>query len=329
MARHHYIPQFYMRNFRIPGSTSSIYAYRRQYEPERRNTQSVGFKNNFNSYVDKDGRNNDELEHAFSQLEDKVKPIIDRITTTGKVELTKEERGNLSYFITTMHTRNEAFRRRMKAMYIAMLKTMQSVTAGNKTVFERDVKQAGIETTVEETEKMRQTFLAQDYDLDFGNEDYFLGRALDMSQELYPHVVTKDFHLLTAPEGSDFVTSDDPVTIHAASNLPPMRNSGFQNGIIAFPISPQYCLVLKNKGSEMPEESLPASMVDEINEFTALNAHVYVFSHVLSDDVREMLDRNGNEDDQGSVETWFAGKRNVYKPPKKRPGNKQRPRNNH
>jgi hypothetical protein len=310
-----------MRNFRIPGSTAGVYAYRRLHEPEQRNARTVGFKNNFNSYVDESGNNNDALESIFSQLEDKVKPLLDRIMQTEKVNLNKYERADLAYFITTMHTRNEAFRRRTKAGYVAMTKMMQSITSQNKAVFMRDLKKAGVEATDIEAEQIRQTFITQNYEMDFGNEDYFLGIALQMSQELYPYVAVKDIHLIKSSDSNFFITSDDPVTIHRAINLNPMRASGFQDGIIVFPISPKFCLVLKNKGSPMPNGETPSDLVDQINEVTAFNTHMYVFSHTKSGSIEDLLNQS-SEEDQGSVEVWFAGQRTIYKPPQKRQNKK-------
>jgi hypothetical protein len=185
-----------------------------------------------------------------------------------------------------------------------------------------NLKEAGVDATDEQAEEVRQTFINQDYELDFGNEDYFLGIALQMSQELYPYVATKDIHLVKAPSTNFFVTSDDPVTIHAASNIHPMRAAGFQNGIILFPISPKFCLVLKNKKSPKPPKITPHDIVDEMNEHTAANTHMYVFSNIKSDEIRDMLNKS-NEDDQGSAVLTWGNERRIYKPPKPKKKNKK------
>ena len=62
MARHHYVPQFYLRYFALSDTEDKIYAYRRQREPFLTEVNAVAATNDFNSYTDSKGNKNDVIE---------------------------------------------------------------------------------------------------------------------------------------------------------------------------------------------------------------------------------------------------------------------------
>jgi len=317
MARHHYVPQFYMRNFKIDDSKSSVFAYRRHKKPERRNTDTVAFRNNFNNYVDiKTGDINSELEKVFSVIEDKAKPLMDRILATEKVELDEKERANLAYFVATLHTRTVAYRNILKAQYVAMMKTMMGVFASNKNTFAKDAEgyQAGI--TSDQIEEVRHTFVNEKYEISFEDDDYFLGQSLDLANKIFPYIAEKVWHVLKAPESQFFITSDSPLTIHRPAGMPAIRGTGgIADGILFLPLSPRYALVLKNPGSPKPDMNMPKGSMGQFNYATVFYSNEYVFSDVLSKDVETLLNSTNEYDGQTAMVT-HAGKTTRYQPPR-------------
>lgn len=120
MARHHFVPQFYLRNFKIPSSKGGIYAYSRDEAPAWRNIAKVAQASNFYDFIEKDGSENKRLEPAFSVIESGVKPLIDAIITDESVPTTSEDYYSLVFFVSTLITRNKAYRNKTDTLQQAV-----------------------------------------------------------------------------------------------------------------------------------------------------------------------------------------------------------------
>ena len=114
---HHYVPQGYLRGFTIEGEKSLIWEYDKETGKISRQPKSVrDICSNHHYYAQKREDNsvdNESMENAFHEIEDKDPKIIRNIEFPGtgkKVVLTDEEQEILSFFTAIQLSRVPNFR---------------------------------------------------------------------------------------------------------------------------------------------------------------------------------------------------------------------------
>lgn len=294
MPRHHLVPQFYLKNFKIPNSKGAVYVYYRDSskEPEWRNTQTVAYRNNFYDFTDNEGVVNKDLEPAFSVIESDVRPIIEEMISNELLPKDDKSRYALTFFIATLLTRNTAYRNKLKTQQQAVMSTMLKHFPG-----------------IDKRKKFEGLFIEPD-------EDELLSHALSSALNITSVIGGKNFYLLKSEEGR-FVTSDNPVTVHHSS-----RNhseifgpGGILESTLSLPLSPNYCLMLDHRPVTEMVKVAEGSLVDEINWLTAVYAENNLFSDAKTDKTDELF--KGTHYGYGqAVEVSFAGETIVYKPEK-------------
>lgn len=297
--RCHYVPQFYLKNFSISTKPDFVYAYRRSQEPFETSIQSVAVKNNLYIFRDKlTGKKSDEVEKMFAWLEGLVAPIIDKIIKQKTVDLLEQERVVIAEFIAYLHTRNLSFREKQKAIGSAILKQQLKLIAQDETYFKECLKKATNKVNFKDDkkiEKLRQQALNFDqyFKIGYGkkNEDFFLKQALLVGVKLAPIIFHKEWHLLENRSSRIFTTSDNPVLLIRPQGLPPIYGVGFANGYIAVPISPSICILLKNDKGGSKKVNANRETVDFINRHTMFFAHKFIYSNILSKDIKSTFNQ--------------------------------------
>lgn len=295
-ARHHYVPQCYLKNFCINGKPGYLYAYQRNASPILTTTKSIGAKKGFYLFENKiTGERSEEIEQVFGHLEGLVSPILEKLIGSVKMVLSNEERSIVSEFIANLHIRNLSYRAKQENLAIEMAKHMMKLVAQNRDVFQRRMEKAGYTfESPREVEELRQTVLEFDehYGVEVkGGHEYFLRSAIDLWIDLAPIVFYKEWHFLDSTESRIFATSDNPVILVPPRDLPPFYGSGFANSSIIFPISPSRCLLLKNKKGGPRTIFANRLMVDFVNSRTMYFAHKFIFANLKSRDIERMFSR--------------------------------------
>jgi len=119
----HFVPQFYLRGFAIPGEKSLIWEYDKQkgqYAKSPKSIRSACSRHRYYRQVREGGTEEpDMLEHGFSrELERKVAPLYRSLLSRladGKdeVQLTPAEYGRFCYSVAIQYTRVPSFRDKM------------------------------------------------------------------------------------------------------------------------------------------------------------------------------------------------------------------------
>ena len=129
MANDHYIPRFYLKNFEIPERRGHVFIYRRGRKPEVRGVKRVGSANDFYKLKAKEvniGRN--APDEFLTRMESDAAPIINRVLTAPKLELSNEEFGVLAFFFGYLAVRTPVMRERAlnakQATRLSILKTV-------------------------------------------------------------------------------------------------------------------------------------------------------------------------------------------------------------
>jgi hypothetical protein len=286
----HYVPQFYLRYFATDEDPNAIWAYQRRAELFKPHVKNVAGEKAFYRFIDsRTGKESGELEETYSNLEHLAQGIISKLDTPGLLKLSKEDKGNLAYFVTSLHVRGLSHRQKTANSMGEMQKVTSQFRATHKESFYEDMRKAGVERTEEEMEALRQYVLEGEYEVKFNPRDsYFLKAAMQMELDIYPVIVSKNIYLVETSPGYNLVTSDNPVSVIPLKPPHPFYGGGgIGDGMLALPISPTRALLLVNSNSINPGSVMSPDNVDIVNDSTYFHAHRFVFSNVESAQIKE------------------------------------------
>jgi hypothetical protein len=313
MAKHHVVPQFYLKNFSIAGSRAGVYTYARNGRVEQRNTRTIAYITNFYDFTDKDGNVNKDLEPTFSTVESDAKPILDKIITAESTQLSDEEQAKLSYFIATLYTRGKAYRHKTSNVRNAGIKAMMILEAQDKESFHATAKKLfGVRTTEEQIERVRLGALKGAFKGSEYHPDDLLRQSLISAHDIYLYVREKRYYLLKAPSKHFFITSDNPVTVHHSSktSMEISGGGGIANSTMALPLSPTYCLMMDYRDVTNDCKEGSAHLVEQLNYLQAVYADEMLFSHTQSDGIKDLFMKTTAGSGQ-AIMTIHAGRTSV------------------
>lgn len=108
MAKHHYLPQFYLQGFTDPDTPADQDPYVWVHRPgsgwDNRGPRNVAAESGYYMLTDDSGNETDELERMLSQVESVAAGLI-RGKISSQTPLTSDERLEMSLFLATMHAR--------------------------------------------------------------------------------------------------------------------------------------------------------------------------------------------------------------------------------
>jgi hypothetical protein len=252
MANDHYIPQFYLRNFEIPGRTGWIYLYRRGRRPTALGIRSVASQPDYYTLkfpqVDIPPNAPDEF---LKRAESAAAPIITNLLTASKLELSQGAAMILSKFVGFLAARTPMARQRALNIHLAMRKKLLKDLAEDPEEYEKIVAELNLAKTKEEAEVIRQGFLNVEESVVMSYEgdvdDFSLKKSFATGELLTTMLLQKYWVLVEAPPPLMFVTSDNPfVTLVPEPYIPGMEVSPI-NAECLLPLSPQRALLFSNK----------------------------------------------------------------------------------
>ena len=285
--KHHFVPQFYLKNFAIANSEDKIHLYRRKGDIVIAGISDVAAENNLYTFkLRGTDQKTDIVEKMFGEVETLAAPIIRKVIEEQNLNLDQEESMGLSQFIALLATRGTPFESQQKIMESEMIKQMSIELAKHKDAFhKRFAKHAAeIDATVD-IESLRQSVL--NFDEHFkveltGGRAERLENAVGIAEDLSKTLLDKSWHLLVANSDWVFVTSDNPVTIQASRSAPRMYNSGFLHGTILLPLTPKLCLLMRNESLSRKIIKVDRDKVSAINKSIMKSSNRFVYSNLKS-----------------------------------------------
>lgn len=315
-AKHHYVPQFYIKLFKIPETQAGVFMYERHKEPTQRNTANIAFQKGFYSYIEKStGKETEALEKTFSEIEDKAKPIIDSLIIDQSRQLIEKEKANLIYYVAHQKTRNKAYRESVKTNYTAALQSMLAVEVGSIKKFREAIRTiTDGKASDKDVERYRRIILEKKLELKLENEVALLHQALQSAQNAYFVLMKKNMYFLKATNDDYFITSDNPVNVHFDSPFEEIYGNGsLMHSVVTLPISPNLTLVLTNDEKEQGVLEIESDLVKGLNEMQCHSSLDYLFSDRNSNKIKLMLDNTQRGMGQAVV-VDYAGESSIFKP---------------
>lgn len=100
MANDHYVPQFYLKNFAASGKATRIYLYRRRVPPRLERIKRVASDEDYYTMkADIQGVDQKRIDKFFQQMENLAAPVVKKLLSASKMDLSSDDREMLSTFI--------------------------------------------------------------------------------------------------------------------------------------------------------------------------------------------------------------------------------------
>jgi hypothetical protein len=245
--RHHFVPQFYLRRFSCDEAKKRIHVYnlKRQAAFRDASVKRQCYRHRFYG-------KQDDLEDAFSELEGFAAPALTRLIETQRgPQLGSDDHKALIMFVALQHSRTTA----------AMLRVQSSLNLFANTAFDGSPPPE---------------YLA--------SEDTALTMALDHLPLMMALIDDLRIHIVIAPSGHAFITSDHPVSRYnhycygvKGLGVLGLTRRGFQ---LFMPVAPTVSVLMFDggvykvgqRGVAPSSIAVPADMV-RLNQLTYLAAH--------------------------------------------------------
>lgn len=289
MALHHFVPQFYLKNFAVSPTDPVIWVYRRTGTPQKLPIKGIAaVRNLYQVTIAATGEKSERLENIFAELEGDVKPLIDRLVTVDSfISLSAKEFSLLSYFMALLYLRGRSFRAKAHNLRIELFKRHLMNEAKDPDSFKAMAHRAGYDIGDEQLEVMRHS--VSNFDDHFtltikrGEDTELLEMMFDLAKQISLLIFNKHWQLYDSTQ-KIFVTSDNPLTVMQYKNTPRADSNIFTNGIVAWPLSPSRCLLLE-PGRINPRimvSTVDRTTINNVNRTTMFNAHREVYSRFPS-----------------------------------------------
>jgi hypothetical protein len=246
----HYIPQFYLNYFTDPNvpSLHSPYVWvlnKKSESIKNKAPKNIAYEKGYNDIVDEDGNISSIVEDDFQEIESETSKVFKKIIKLRYIS--QEERLILSKFVLSMKQRVPKFKEIFK----------DAVDSG-------DIKE-----------------LSNDR-FNFENipSDFMMDSVVRITHLMSHLLLRMDWSLLISPEGTSFITSDNPVIIRDPQNQN-MKFWGFSSSPlvqVTFPLTRQICLFGSWGRYRRVVEEVCIDEVKDINFEIFKNSYRYLFS---------------------------------------------------
>lgn len=253
---HHYVPQFYLRQFSPNNDKISVFLKERSVSLNSQSTSRFGGINHLYK-VDTLG-SSDKLiyESNFSKLEGRAKPVIDGLE--NKNELSWEDASDLAFFVATLAERGPY-----------------------NINFTRALLKAGIESAKHGIQRNDAPVPVELYEL-LGDiekpeeiQSHLMLMMLQQAMYLTQIVIDKGWHFFHSAD-HHFITSDRPVSFYSYSEN--LSNREHADTDVIVPLTKNICLLATAHLDDLPLHiDANLEIVNTLNEISFSNAKKFVF----------------------------------------------------
>lgn len=277
-ARHHYLPQMYLRGFTESGA---IGIWQRNTGKFRiGNPNSVANIRGFYTFTSKDGAKSDEIEKLLADMEGYVNKIIYNMDSIFPPPITGEYKFALAQYIAIQHIRTPEKRKEVEQFADMTMKMQARLNMRSREQIIKALQSIGQEPTEKAITQLEETY-NDPHSLELvPSKEAILRTQLKQLPLLTQILMHREWHIVTFNAPS-LITSDAPVLLQPDDSAPYhwRRGTGFVNAKeIWFPLSSTRLLVLAHQDYKGPLliKGTPR-MVQEANEVQLAASYMEAF----------------------------------------------------
>jgi hypothetical protein len=301
-TKHHYVPEFLLRNFIIPKTDpSSVYVYNLKYAKKRKLAPgAVAHQENFYSLT-KEEELDPYFEKQFQKLETIAAPIIKKILECrGGHNLSKAEKTEFARFIGYSFVRTPQFFKQIENMTLRLQLAVLEFLNGNDADLKK-IAQDSRQDPKEYFEKVRQNpekYIIPEHE----RKNLYLGFMNQFGAKI-ANILGNDFYwYFLESQEVKYCISDDPVIFYSRQ-----QGTGWRHGIgnddveIYFPLSPDICFIAFKEAGKFPDFS-----AQQINALNIWQAYERIFSAYEINFDDEDLQKRANAENVMSREEFMG-----------------------
>lgn len=248
-ANHHFIPQFYLRNFSVgcDKRKAKVFCFdqstRKTFETLVRN---VGSRRHF-FRIDVEGFDPNHIEDGMAEIEREISGhLAEAIAAKGFPS--DAHFSSVMLLMANVAVRNPRFRTMTEEFHLKVVNSMMGMMLKDKDRFEGSVKQAranGVPIRDDINYEDMKAFIDRgEYKIAI-DQTYLIGLELRAVQPTLEQLARRNWSFVSAVPGYTYATSDDPVILDWVDGKPRPYSPGFglENTIVLFTISPELALV--------------------------------------------------------------------------------------
>jgi hypothetical protein len=294
--RHHYVPRFYLRRFTDESGLLWVYDRKKDGQCRGQTPENTTVANRFYGYVRADGTYTDEIERSLAAIESEVAMVLERWDQAGHTT-TPDEIALMAQFLGLMHTRVprsvKAAKEFREIWAIEFAKLLGERRDWIEAFFKEHPPHAAMPITVDQMmESLREADERFEVAVDAKSA---LAESLSVAHAIAAQLADLNWCLCKASAKRQFVTSDSPLCVFAATRGGALLGAGF--GLpqieVSFPISPSTCL-LADRRHNQSRLALSAEKVEVLNKRMAMHAERCVISSGCHKRTKEITKRSSH-----------------------------------
>lgn len=309
----HPIPRFYLEQFANPAkrkdTPGKVWTYEKGKPTHLRSTRSQGYENGYFAFVRSDGTKDESFEFRLARLESRSNDVL----VCAKSELydltSLAHKNQLAFYIGLLFARSTA-RRKFSELNWTRLQTpflqlefddeyVKDAAAHYSEILGEDMRPDEIKRSIRR--------VASNFTDKQTTGNAFIEDLLFHAEMLKAELVPKQWQVLEAPTGTEFISSDNPVISFQKSREDLWHpGCGFRapGAIVAFPLAPTACLTMGGEGREF--QRVDAATVARTNELVVRCCDRFVYSRTPSAEVEGLVNTIARTSVPG--ETAFLGR---------------------
>jgi hypothetical protein len=279
--RHHYLPQFYLRNFADKDGLLWIFDRDRS-EYRQQSIKNTAVQVDYYTLQGQNGRKHIEIEEFLACLESDTKPVIEKIDRKRRISM--EEKKVLAAFVSFLKVRVPDFEKTVNELSEKMIKEISKIMFSSKetadTLIKKYEKEVGIDSSLT-AEKLIELTKKNNYRVKF-NRTHSIQTMVNSGLALESFFLSLKWLFLRAPTNTTYITSDNPFVL-----LPPrdyQMKSIYGVGILTpgakkiIPLTANTCLIMEDKGTITKGSIANKTMWRAINLCSAINSDRFLIA---------------------------------------------------
>lgn len=215
-ANHHFIPQFYLRGFANGiGRKARVFTFdsesKRTFTTQVRN---VGSRRHF-FRVKAEGVDPNAVEDAMSEIESEFAVHLSEVII-ARAFPTSEHFNSIMNILANISVRNPRLRGNMEGFHKDIASRLMGIALSTEEIWEsqmRQMREAGYPVKDNLTyEEMKRFNNSKEYDIII-DQTHLIGMEFEMLDPVLACSVRRNWCFVSAPEGDQFISSDDPVVL--------------------------------------------------------------------------------------------------------------------
>ena len=286
-ANHHYIPQFYLRGF-AEGAKRKAKVFTFDSSTKLAFTtlvRNVGSKRHFNQ-IDVEGVDPNAIEDSLADVEALFAQHLAEVIRVRSFP-THDHFNSIMNLIALISVRNPRLRELMEGFHQQIAERIMEVALSSEEIWQsqmRQMQQAGYSVNEDHTyQEMKRFNDSKEYDI-IVDQTHLIGMEFKLIDTVLECSARRNWCFVSAPEGSQFIASDDPVVLNWRDGdrkgpYPP--GHGVPGTIVFFPLCSNLLLI----GTF---EDLPEKMEHTFLQVAGTNTQIAIYS------TRQIYARDGS-----------------------------------